>query len=89
MLRHGCPDQVRRWLSSLGSSHQGEIAPKIFQAVGAAEKRHEIRGVHENNVACAPFVRRHPDEAVEFGVSGSGERVRSGEIDRLTRQEPH
>ncbi|MGB8742644.1 MAG: hypothetical protein WCD52_21095, partial [Xanthobacteraceae bacterium] len=39
----------------------------------AAEKRHEIRGVHENDVACALSIRRHPDEAVELSVSGRGE----------------
>ena len=38
-------------VAGLRSSHQSEIAPEIFQALGAAEKRREIRRVDENDVS--------------------------------------
>ena len=58
---------------SVLSSHQSKITPEIFQAVRAAEKRSEIRGVDENDVSCALFFGGHPDEAVELSVSGLNE----------------
>ena len=69
------------------SVHQRQIAPEVRQTVRAAEKRGEIRGVDEHDVAGALLVRRHPEQAIELRVAGRSERVRPVEIDRLARQQ--
>jgi hypothetical protein len=71
----------------LASPHQREVAPEILQAVGAAEKRGEVRRVDQHNASRALLVGRHPEQAIEFLVAGFGERVRTVEIDRLARQQ--
>src|SRR4029078_6204004 len=59
------------------SFHQGQISPKVLQTVRAAEKRGEVRSVHEDEVATALLIRRHTEETIELGVTRCGERMRT------------
>src|SRR6516165_9605537 len=43
--------------------------------------------VDEQNISNALTIGRHPEQAVEFLIAGGGERVRTVEIDRLTREQ--
>src|SRR4029077_2447790 len=71
------------------SFHGGEVVPKILEAVGAAEKRGEVRGVDEDDVAGTRAGRRHPDQRVKFVVACRGKGVGPVGIDPLTTQNPH
>ena len=61
-----------------------EVLPEALQAFVSAEQGAENRGVGEKDFASSRRAWWHPDERVEFSISGFRERMRSGEIDRLT-----
>src|SRR6516162_6893167 len=71
----------------LRSLHQGEIAPEVLQALVHAKQCGEMGRVDEQNISNALTIGRHPEQAVEFLIAGGGERVRTVEIDRLTREQ--
>ena len=68
----------------VGSSPCREVVPKVVEALGAAKESGEDCQVRQQDVPSAHPCRRHPEERIEFGVAGFDERMRSGQIDRLS-----
>ena len=67
--------------------HQCEIAPEVRQTVCATEQGGEIRRIHEHDVAGALLIWRHTKQAIELGVAGCGEGMRTVGINGLARQQ--
>src|SRR5881396_392357 len=64
------------------SLHQREVSPEIRDAFGDAKEHGEVRRVGYDDVAGALGIRWEPEQAVELGVAGLRERVRSFHVDR-------
>ena len=69
-------------------SHRGEIAPKVLEALRAAEKGSEIGRVDQDDVARPLTVGRRPEQAIKLFVPRRRERMRTIGIDQLARQRP-
>src|SRR4051794_11395312 len=65
----------------------GKIVPEPVQTGLSAEQGGEDRQVSEQDVAGSLAAWRHPEERVELLVSRVRERVRSGQVDGLSRQD--
>src|SRR5262250_1742823 len=63
-----------------------DLPPKGFQTIVDPKQSAEDRRIHEQNVAGAFSFRRHPENDIEFCISGVGKRMRSGHINGLFRQ---
>src|SRR5437899_8009241 len=72
-----------------GSSLCREVVPEIIETLGAAKQSGEDCQVRKHDVAGARPCRWHPEEAIEFGVSGFDKRMRPGQINRLPRKDPN
>ena len=62
----------------------GEVSPKAFERLNAAEESGEDRGVGKEDVAGTVCIGRHPEEVVELAVPCLGEGMRSGHVDGLS-----
>ncbi|MCU1701125.1 MAG: ATP-dependent exoDNAse [Mycobacterium sp.] len=77
----------RAVIARAASLHGGEVVPEILKAVGAAEQGGEVCGVDEHDVACSLSSRWHPDQCVELGVAGFGERMGPAWVYPLTSED--
>ena len=71
-------------LSTYASSFGREVVPEVVETLGTAKQSGEDCQVREQDMASPRACRRHPEERIEFGVTGLDERMRSGQIDRLS-----
>jgi len=70
--------------SKIGLSFCCEVVPEVIETLGATKESGEDCQVCKQDVASARPCRRHPEERIKFSVTGLDERMRSGQIDRLS-----
>src|SRR5215469_6513564 len=61
-----------------------EIFPKALDTRRACEQGTECRGVADQHFAATLSTRRHPNQRIELFISRIAERVRPGQVDRLS-----
>src|SRR5438105_4042313 len=69
---------------AIASSLCREVVPEVIETLGATKESGEDCQVRKQDVPSARPCRRHPEERIEFGVTGLDERMQSGQIDRLS-----
>src|SRR5215472_242851 len=67
--------------------HRRKIFPEGLQRLYSAKQRGEDRRVGQQDLSGPLCSGRHPNARVEFAVPRFGERMRSLEINRLSRQD--